>query len=246
MIRRFNRYELKFIIPVKTRDALLPALLEHMTFDPHGAGDGSYRVTSLYYDSADLSCYRAKLEGIKYRRKVRLRLYGEDPASGNPTAMVEIKQRINRTVQKRRIALPLDEGFALCKGHTDYAFDREDDRRVVEEVQFLVRTLDLRPACVISYLRQAYVGSRYEPNLRVTFDQVITCAPPHAGLDPTHLIPIFDPRWLVMEVKADEAVPVWVSRLLSRNDCQLRRISKYCAGIGKLASLSTEYQLAKE
>ncbi len=39
------------------------------------------------------------------------------------------------------------------------------------------------------------------------------------------------PDWCIMEVKADNAVPDWVTSLLAYHNCQLRRISKYCAGL---------------
>ena len=34
------------------------------------------------------------------------------------------------------------------------------------------------------------------------------------------------PDWLIMEVKANENVPLWVSRMLARHNCGLRRIRK--------------------
>ena len=41
-----------------------------------------------------------------------------------------------------------------------------------------------------------------------------------------------------MEVKVDDRVPEWATSLLARHDCQLTRISKYCAGIARLHGLS--------
>ena len=37
------------------------------------------------------------------------------------------------------------------------------------------------------------------------------------------------PDWSIMEVKVNDAVPDWVTSLLARHNCQLRRVSKYCA-----------------
>ncbi|MEE8410229.1 MAG: polyphosphate polymerase domain-containing protein [Myxococcota bacterium] len=241
MIRRFNRFELKYIIPVQVRDAVRRDLELNMQPDVHGDADGSYRVTSLYYDTPNLDCFRAKVEGIKYRRKLRARIYGEHGDDPDVMTMVEIKQRINRTVQKRRVAVPLARAYALCAGVGDGAevWDDPDDALVGSEVEFLVRSLRLEPVCVISYLRQAFVGSRYEPGLRITFDQVLGCRGPEALLGsgtPTRLF--MDPGWLVMEVKVNDAVPLWVARTLSRHQCSLRRISKYCTGLACLRSLA--------
>lgn len=241
MIRRFNRFELKYIIPVTVRDALRRDLELNMQPDAHGDADGSYRVTSLYYDTADLACFRAKVEGIKYRRKLRVRIYSEHADEASDTAMVEIKQRINRTVQKRRVAVTLERAYALCTGSNVAPWADRDDASVASEIEFLVRNLRLEPTCVISYLRQAFVGSRYESGLRITFDQRLSCRGPEALLGsglPSHAF--MDPSWLVMEVKVNDAVPLWVARMLARNQCSLRRISKYCTGLACLRSLARQ------
>jgi hypothetical protein len=113
MIRRFNRFELKYLVTSAQRDLLLPDIAARMVIDREGSQTGHYRVTSLYYDTDDFAFARSKREGIKYRRKVRVRIYG-DRTEPDGEAMLEIKQRINRTVQKRRVAHPLPEALAIC------------------------------------------------------------------------------------------------------------------------------------
>ena len=59
---------------------------------------------------------------------------------------------------------------------------------------------------------------------------------PESGLSessPRHgLVP---PIGVVMEVKANERVPLWLANLLARHQCPLGRYSKYCAGVARLA-----------
>jgi hypothetical protein len=235
MIRRFNRFELKYVIPVATRDALESSLQEHMTTDEFGGSDGSYRVTSLYYDTRNLDCYWAKIEGTKYRRKLRVRIYGAEEGDDTSRGMVEIKQRINRTVQKRRVAL--SDAYRLCGGEPPRAFDDPEDAAVASEVVFLVRTLGLAPSCVISYLRKAYVGGQYESGLRITFDQLLSCRGPQMLLAPGAPTYMFmSPDVLVMEVKVNDRIPLWVARMLARHHCSLQRVSKYCRGLFCLRS----------
>jgi hypothetical protein len=242
MIRRFNRFELKYLIQSAQLPALVDDIKSQMTRDPHG-GESGYRVTSLYYDSADLRCYWAKRDGIKYRRKLRVRVYGESAEARQPV-MVEIKQRINRTVQKRRVCLPLDEAYALCDGHPVDKPADPLDRAVLSEVELLVRLLVLQPACVISYLRQPWIGGPYDRGLRVTFDAQLSCRGPESGLaagQPAHhFIP---PDWFVLEIKADDKVPLWVTRMVSRHGLQLKRMSKYCAGLALLRGLDRATEL---
>lgn len=240
MIRRFNRFELKYVLHVSRRDALIDELGDSLHRDAHALGDGTYKVTSLYYDSPSLACFWAKLEGIKYRRKVRVRIYDTFADLADSVAMVEIKQRINRTVQKRRLVTTLDAAYALCDQGDRTTWDDTRDAAVAAEVEFLRRSLHLRPTCVITYQRRALVGGAYDPGLRVTFDMDLACRPPDRRLGtgvPTHRF--FSPEFCIMEVKVNDAIPIWLSRLLARHGCDLRRISKYCAGVAQLQHLPT-------
>ena len=238
MIRRFNRFELKDVIPASVRDDLLDTLRAGVSPDPQGGAEGAYRVTSLYYDTRDLACFRAKLDGVKFRRKVRVRRYGGATGSPEAEVMVEIKQRINRTTQKRRIALTLREAYALCSGELKREWTDAGDAAVAGEVEFLALALQLRPACVIGYLRQAFVGSRYEPGLRITFDYGLWSSSASHGLaEGAMRYSILPPNWMVLEVKADHSIPLWVSNLLARHRVELSRFSKYCTGLKRLQAL---------
>ena len=75
MIKKFNRYELKYILTYKEYVDAVKFLKGFLRRDRHSGEEGVYRISSLYYDSLDLSCYRNKIDGIKYRRKLRLRVY---------------------------------------------------------------------------------------------------------------------------------------------------------------------------
>ncbi len=237
MIRTFNRFELKYIVPSQLRPSLLENVRAQMTPDAEGSESGVYRVTSLYYDTADLQFYRSKLDGLKYRRKVRIRLYGEPQHEGQEV-MVEIKQRINRTTQKRRVCLPLPEAYKLCAGRLERELDDAKDRRTAAEVEYLARSLVLSPRCVIAYTRQAFMGGPYEPGLRLTFDYGLCCWDGSRGLFGTAQRHGFlSPDLMVLEVKANEHIPMWVSHMLARHGCALRRYSKYCNGLAHLMSV---------
>src|SRR5215211_4232067 len=244
MIRRFNRFELKYVVTAALRDALLPEIRERMAVDPEGSDRGMYRVSSLYFDTPDLAFFRAKLDGIKFRRKLRIRIYGDHASGSDLPAMVEIKQRINRTVQKRRLALRTSQAYALCAGTLPVGDAGESildprDAEVAGEVEFLVRSLHLSPTCVISYVRHAFLGGGYEPGLRLTFDERLRCAGPEHGLEATEHFYFLAPDQVVLEAKANEAVPLWFVRLLARHSIPIQRYSKYCAGLAHLRALSS-------
>jgi hypothetical protein len=237
VIKRFNRYELKYVVHAAKQRAIAADLLHFMTPDENGDKDGYYRVTSLYYDSPDLAFYRSKIEGLKFRRKLRVRIYpGDDPRSVS-TAFAEIKQRVNRTVQKKRLILPLDEALALCSG--DYDPGRagdlsSQDAEAANEILYMQRSMGLRPRCVVSYRRRAFMGSRYEQGMRVTFDMLLQGRTTSLVLnEPAKNHYFMPPDWFVMEVKVNERIPTWMTSLLAKHECSLQRVSKYCSVVSQ-------------
>lgn len=232
MIKRFNRYEIKYSVPVGDLRHLLPDLERFLKLDPYAEGAGFYRVASLYFDTPTLDCYRNKIDGLKFRRKLRIRIYPDVP---DGPAFVEIKQRINRTVQKRRIVMTLPDAYRLCSGDMRFQVSEQDDQEVADEVHYLVRTLRLVPQNVISYTRQAWMGHFVDPGLRLTFDTMVRTR--RAGFDlekARRLILAYPAGRAIMEVKVNERIPHWLATVLGRHECQLDRISKYCHGIAQL------------
>jgi SPX domain protein involved in polyphosphate accumulation len=234
-IRSFNRYELKYVIHSSQIDGIADDIRKQMEPDRHADSSGTYVISNLYYDSPELHMLRSKLFGTNYRRKLRVRVYGDMSAGPPRAAMVEIKQRLSRTTQKRRVVVPLDEALRICEGRGTRTWDDEADRAVADEIRCLVESLALRPACTISYRRRAFVGSYLESGLRVTFDTDLWGAPPRLDFYAQRPTTLLMPRdWSILEIKVDDRVPGWITELVTRHDCQLRRVSKYCLGIARL------------
>jgi hypothetical protein len=241
MIKRFNRYELKYIINSRQYHGLCQDLKNFMIPDAYGDGDGFYRIVSLYYDSPTYSGYWSKIEGLKFRRKLRLRVYpGTDP-SKITTGFVEIKQRLNRTVQKKRVILPIDEAERLCNfAEVPRGLDARDTE-AAEEMAYMVRSLGLRPAAIVSYRRHAWMGGQFEKGMRLTFDMQLQGRMNSLNVRESAKVHYFlPPDAFVMEVKVNERVPAWVTSVLAQHDCQLGRISKYCSVVShEMKSLKT-------
>jgi SPX domain protein involved in polyphosphate accumulation len=234
VIRRFNRFELKYILPVVQCADIIDDLRHQIGPDRHGGSQG-YDVVSLYYDSADYECFWAKIEGLKYRRKVRIRIYPGEDITRVSSAAVEIKQRINKTVQKRRLELPIEQAEELCAGRLELTGLDAIDNQVAQEVTYLSLALDLRPTAVTAYRRRAFEGQGENAGLRITFDTRVA-ARIHAlkvNAAAGNRLVLAD-GWCIMEVKADERIPEWTTSLLARHACQLSRVSKYCTGVAQL------------
>jgi hypothetical protein len=235
VIRRFNRYELKYVVDARRYRTLVEDLGHFLVPDGHGDASGRYPVVSLYYDSPDLEAYHSKVEGLRFRRKLRLRVY---PPAGDVRKVtighVEIKQRINRTVQKRRLVLPLAQAIALCRADDVNAEFDELDAAVASEVHYMVRAQRLRPTCIVSYLRQAFVAERFDSGMRVTFDSNLRGRMTALRVNERARNHFFlPPDRLVLEVKVNERIPHFMVTLLARHDCVLTRLSKYCAVVDR-------------
>ncbi len=226
-VRSFNRYELKYLSHAEHARAFARDLATHATPDPHSGEDG-YDIYSLYWDSPDLRCFWEKLDGEKFRRKLRFRRY----ATGEE-AFVEIKQRIDRTVQKRRTRMAVGEALALFgRGAIDPTREASVEDPVLQESLVLCRQHRLAPRAAIRYRRAAWFAS-FEPDLRVTFDTRVQYDVHELDLER----PFVEGRWLldpalcVIEIKYNHRVPLWLVALIQKHGLAAVRFSKYCAAV---------------
>jgi SPX domain protein involved in polyphosphate accumulation len=233
---KFNRHELKYKVNRDQYQSLSKALSDYMQPDAYGDQHGRYLVTSLYYDTTDYKAYWDKIQGHRFRRKLRVRVYGEQTITPDTPCFVEIKQRTDRTIQKKRVVLPYSSAIDLCETGADVNLAPEAGGAVAEEVSYLRSALKLQPACVVSYDRLAFNGTDRGPGLRVTFDTNMKCRAHELSLLPTGYAEnrfFTPPQWCIMEIKADGSVPLWLTKLIAEYGCTRRNISKYCTALEK-------------
>ncbi len=231
-IRKFNRFELKYLITLQQAERFKSALKAYMRPDEHGLDNGRYALASLYYDSPDLRCYWEKEYGLRFRRKLRLRRYETGaPLTEETPIFVEIKQRVDRVTQKRRAVLPYGEALRLCNDR-QMPDHNPEDRAMIEEIYVFLWQYNLRPVSIVRYDRQAFIGSAYDLGLRVTFDTELTfqAHPLHLHETPQGL-PMTPANQVVMEIKVNERIPTWLTELIADHNFQLERMSKYCRSI---------------
>ena len=80
-IRNFNRFELKYLVSTSLIEPLECEFQKYLIPDHHGDKKGGYALKSLYYDTDDYQFYREKIDGVKYRRKLRIRYYEKEKDS---------------------------------------------------------------------------------------------------------------------------------------------------------------------
>jgi SPX domain protein involved in polyphosphate accumulation len=232
IVRKFDRFELKYLVPRKTAAQFRQSLRAYLTPDDHGDAHGCYSLASLYYDAPDLRFYREKVDGIKFRRKLRIRRYeSREPLTEDSLVFVEIKQRVNRVTQKRRAVLPYREALRLCD-ERQVPEHTPQDAAVIDEILWMLWQYNLRPASIVRYARQALVGTEYDIGLRVTFDNDLSYQVHHLELhEQPDGLPLFPAGWTVVEIKVNERMPYWLTELVALHNLNLVRISKYCRSV---------------
>jgi hypothetical protein len=105
---------------------------------------------------------------------------------------------------------------------------------VVQRFRYNWHRKQIRPVALVDYLRRPYV-SRYDPDLRITFDEQLSATEtghlfPPAWQSPRRLIPGFT----VMEVKFRDHLPAWFHRIIQSYELRRVSISKICTGMERL------------
>ena len=210
----FRRRELKFLVDADQRAALEDVLAEKMAPDtfPHSS------IRNIYYDTPDFRLIRHSLLKPVYKEKLRLRCYGE-----SREVFLEMKKKYKGIVYKRRIALtePQAEAFMIRKGSIP-------DTQIGREMMYFrdfYKTL--QPQVYLSYERDAWRGTQ-DTGLRITFDDQIQFRRTALHLDQA---PggetILPPGLSLLEVKAENAIPLWLTQTLARLHIRKISFSKY-------------------
>lgn len=229
------RYELKYLLRRDQVEPLVAELRQQLPIDQYAGPLGMYPVTSLYYDTPRFNAYWDKLDGHRNRRKIRIRVYGADNITPQTSAFLEIKQRIDMMMRKRRVPMPYSQAVDLS-GYADLGVERAEmgksaDRDTLHEVYYLYYTAQLRPVCVVTYDRMAFEGQEYAPDLRITLDFNIRGRVHDldlASIGHTTDKTVLGAEFALLEIKASQNVPRWVAEMIGRHRCTFYRLSKYC------------------
>ena len=229
------RFELKYVLSLAERDALLAQFPGRIRADTLGGPSGCYPVVSLYCDTADRKCYWDAWRGVPSRRKLRLRLYGTKDGAIPAATFLEIKHRDGGEGAKRRVQLPLGQALAFANGAAAPEA-APTEARILAEARRLISDEGFRPACLIRYDRQAcrLVDEAGHEQLRLTFDQGIRCRFTDLSPQPEDdgcTLPVLADDLCLMEVKGATAVPFDFARHLSSRGIFPRPFSKYSESV---------------
>ena len=214
------RHEFKHQISPGEDLVLSQRLRKLFPHDKYAGPGGSYRITSLYFDTPYDSAYKEKLDGVDNREKFRLRYYGTD------TSFIRLEKKFKRKglCGKRSASLIQDQAEKILRG--DYEFLLKSADPLLIELYSKIRGKGLRPKTIVCYDREAFV---YAPgNVRITLDRNLYTGLGSIDFLNTELkgIKAMDAS-RVLEVKYDEFLPELVRMAVQVPGRQAGACSKY-------------------
>lgn len=210
----FCRKELKFLIDESQRRQLEQVFAQRMLPDPFGHSS----IRNIYYDTPDFRLIRRSLEKPIYKEKLRLRCYGDDGP-----VFLEVKKKYKGIVYKRRIRVSEAQATAFLA----YRGTVPDTQIGREMVYFRDFYKNLQPQMYLSYERDAWY-SEADPGLRITVDRDIRYRDRELHLtEGPGGQTILPPGRYLMEVKAENAIPFWLTQLLAQLRITKISFSKY-------------------
>ncbi len=214
----FQRYELKYMLSAEQKERILAAMEPYMIPDRYGRST----VRNLYFDTDSYRLIRRSLDKPAYKEKLRLRSYSR--ASADSYVFAEIKKKYKKVVYKRRVSMSEREAMAWLSGERHCTASGQ----IVREIDYFRSFYGaLRPTVFICYDREAYF-SREREDFRVTFDDRILFRREELTLDSEpYGLPILDEGKVLMEIKCEGGMPLWMTELLSREKLYKTSFSKY-------------------
>ena len=232
-IQDFTRFEFKYLLDGNQADSIEQEIRHFMVFDGHIDKDHGdrYMVRSLYFDTPGRANFYDKIDGVKARRKYRLRTYSSMPSVEVPIFLEE-KNRIDNRVFKYRTPVMLDDLENIVSNAGPVALLADHSGNELIE-RFVERSLvaNEQPLVLVGYFRRAFV-SNYDIDFRVTFDSQISSIPARSLFSAVgDSMRSCLSGYTVLEIKFKRRVPSWFHRIIQ--SYQLRRvsISKFCEGM---------------
>ncbi len=224
-IEVFNRYEIKYRISNETYGVLRERLSEYMESDEHSKNGEFYTICNIYYDTDNHDLIRRSQEHPIYKEKMRLRSYGT--VEKDKKVFLEIKKKYDGLVNKRRTKMILQDAYDYFETGVVPEIKPFMNAQVMSEIDYMKNRLDLKPKLFLSYDRCA-MFAKDDKDFRVTFDRNITTRRYdlglHYGIYGDKLIG--EDEWL-MEIKISDAMPLWMTEILSDMKIYKASFSKY-------------------
>lgn len=223
----FDRIEKKYLITAKDKRELLKLIKKNLQKDRYHKSE----VMNLYFDNDDFDMIIQSIDWVDFKEKLRARSYG-----GYDRVFLEIKTKIygedeENIGYKRRVMITHDDFKELVEGKaTAYELAKKsietgNDLQIAKEVDYLISQFDLKPKILVMYERESY---KDEAGLRITFDENLKYRTKNLSFVKGKRDKIYfkDRRNVIMEIKANGVIPLWLVNKMSELKIYPERFSK--------------------
>ena len=215
------RHEYKYYINESVYYTLRERFRHLLTMDENTEREDGYLISSLYFDDMYQTARHEKIDGTRFRKKYRIRVYDRS----DQLIKLECKIKFDSYISKVSASLTREEYDKIL--NDDYEFLAHRKENVCRELYGLHQTKLLVPVTVVEYTREAYVFE--EGNVRITFDKNISASIFELDMfsDELTMSEILPKGVMVLEVKYDDYIPKSVLALLQIGMTEKCAISKY-------------------
>ena len=213
-----QRHEEKYIIDYRQYAILRSRCMEALMPDPHGQ-NGTYVISSIYYDDPLNNALYEKLDGLPKHSKFRVRTYDFSDR------VINLERKDKNGIMTHKLAAKISrEQIPYLIGT---ASDLSAFSGQAKDLATQIQGKELRPVVTVRYTRDAFLFAGTD--FRLTFDtQLEAIAPEVESLLNPHFsgIPVLDGNSVIMEIKYGAHLPT-IARKLTDISCKQLSVSKY-------------------
>lgn len=227
------RFEYKYVVPINLLESIRKEISNFTIPDTFVLKEmnNEYVVRSIYFDTPHLSAYFEKIEGVRNRRKLRIRSYNNQEETNN--VFLEIKSKIDQRGTKHRAVFNFRDLPELFKTKEieKYILSSSDKEIAIATAQrFLFNLIrsSMKPVVLVTYNREAFQG-RFDNSLRITFDKKMRYLPfPYLKqlYEEETLRDVFS-KYFIIEIKFNDGYAQWLQSIINKYNLTRQSISKY-------------------
>ena len=236
------RYEFKYILNKKISDQIEKEVLNFMLYDGHVNKElnNKYLVRSLYFENNFSSNFYEKADGMKIRRKYRLRTYSNffDP---KVPIFFEVKGRISERTYKKRINVKNKYlNLFLSQSQNFNLLNLYPNNEMIINFIFDSFRKNLKPLILVDYKRRPYIN-KFGLYFRLTFDTNLLSSKANNLFSNDKYSSWLECKagYTILEVKFDRSIPAWFHRIIQCYNLKRKSVSKFVLGMSS-CGLATE------
>ena len=211
----FKRVEIKYLLDEIEMNKLIERIKPYLEEDKFFKSE----IANIYFDNKDNELIYTSLDKPNFKEKVRVRTYATP--GENDDVFLEIKNKYNGVVGKRRIKISLNDYYAFLNNESKL------DNQILKEIKYHLDYYHLEPKIFIAYDRLSYRGID-DNEFRITFDSNLRSRRDDLRLESGSYGNLyFDEPHYIMEVKTLSTLPLWFTKILSELKIYPKSFSKY-------------------